>query len=80
MRNEIKNIIALAANDIQNGDHVSLPSEEWADQILSLLEGSLPLEKGHDNYDSGVYKNTTAESEFDEGWNACLEAIKEKLQ
>lgn len=68
LRNEIEKVLDEVWGSMR------YDSEEATDQILSLLEGSLPEDK--------VVEDLKGQIDYGymQGWNACLEEIKEKLK
>ena len=88
MREEIEKILARLAPTAEESSHITgsepfyaikesdLP--ELTDQILTLLDKSLPGERPLDGV---LYSNRKLRAMNGiEGWNACLQEIKEKLK
>lgn len=82
LRNEIGQLLdeltgkCVARGLVQKVDPKEIFSltDETTSQILSLLEGSLPEDK--------VVEDLKGQIDYGymQGWNACLEEIKEKLK
>lgn len=99
LRNEIEKVLTTYRSEAtrdrtmlemsnRDDDKIPTPIDEATDQILSLLEGSLPKEWDSEHqlgdYTTSqidqIEKDAIGVIKYTEGWNACLQEIKEKLK
>lgn len=85
MRNEIEKILKEMYEQDMSEYSVEEANKETTDQILALIEGSLPKRKKPmtEPDESGSFyldNEDNAYSAEDWGWNACLEAMLDNLK